>query len=50
MDDFLHRYYLAKLNQDQGYLNSPITPKKTKAIIKYFPNKTKQNKQKGRTR
>jgi F0F1-type ATP synthase delta subunit len=36
MDDFLERYHVPKLNQDQvNYLNSPITSKKQKkAAIK----------------
>jgi hypothetical protein len=41
MDDFLDRYQLPKLNQEQvNYLNSPITPKETEAIIKVLPTKT----------
>jgi hypothetical protein len=35
MDDFLDRYQMPKLNQDQvNYLNSPITPKEIEAVIK----------------
>jgi hypothetical protein len=35
MDNFLDRYHLPKLNQDQvNYLKSPITPKEIEAIIK----------------
>jgi hypothetical protein len=35
MDDFLDRYQLPKLNQDQvDNLNKPITPKKIEAVIK----------------
>ena len=35
MDDFLERYHLPKLNKDQvNYLNSPITPKEIKTVIK----------------
>ena len=37
MDDFLDQ--LLKLNQDQiNYQNSPIIPKKLKAVIKNLPN------------
>ena len=40
MDDFLNRYQLSKLNQDQiNYLNSPITPKEIEAVIKSLPSK-----------
>ena len=40
MDDFLDRYHLPKLNQDQeNYPNSPITPKKIEAVIKNIPTK-----------
>ena len=35
MDDFLHRYYLPKLNQDQvNDLNRPINPKQIEAVLK----------------
>ena len=46
MDDFLDRYYVLKLNQDQiNHLNSHITPKEIKGFTKNYPtNKTKQNK------
>jgi hypothetical protein len=38
MDNFLDRYQVPKLNQDQiNHLNSPITPKET--VIKSFPTK-----------
>ena len=41
MDDFLDRYQLPKLNQEQvNYLNSPITPKEIEGIIKVLPTKT----------
>jgi hypothetical protein len=37
MDDFLDRYHLPKLNQDQiNNLNRPITPKEIEAAIKNF--------------
>jgi hypothetical protein len=38
MDDFLDRYYISKLNQDQvNYLNSLIIPKEIEAVIKSLP-------------
>jgi len=38
MDDFLDRYHLPKLNQDQvKHLSSPITPKKIEAVVKSQP-------------
>ena len=39
MDDFINRYEVTKLNQDQvNYLNSPITPKKNQnTYIKRHP-------------
>jgi hypothetical protein len=44
MDDFLDRYHELKLNQNQeNYLNSPISPKEIEAIIKFsHPKKQKQ--------
>ena len=40
MDNFLDRYQLSKLNQDQvNYVNSPINPKET-AVIKSLSTKT----------
>ena len=40
MDNFLDRYQIPKLNQDQIYhLNSPITPKEIKGVIESLPNK-----------
>ena len=45
MDNFLDRYQLPKLNQDQiNSLNSPITPKEIEAIIKSLPTKKKKKK------
>ena len=47
MDNFLDRYQLPKLNQDQiNDLNSPISPKEIEAVINSLPTKTKtkQNK------
>jgi hypothetical protein len=51
MEDFLDIYHIPKLNQDQeNYLNCPITPKEIEIVIKTLSNqkqKTKQtNKQK----
>jgi len=35
MDDFLDRYQVLKLNQEQiNHLNNPITPKEIEAVIK----------------
>jgi hypothetical protein len=40
MDDFLHRYQIQKLNQDQiNYLTSHLTPKEIEAATKDFPTK-----------
>jgi hypothetical protein len=40
MDNFLARYQVLKLNQDQiNHLNSPIIPKEIEAIIKSLPTK-----------
>jgi hypothetical protein len=40
MDNFLDRYQILKLNQDQiNHLNSPIIPKEIEAIIKSLPTK-----------
>jgi hypothetical protein len=41
MDDFLDRYYLSRLNQDQANnLNSPIASKEIEAVIKSLPSPT----------
>jgi hypothetical protein len=41
MDNFIDRYQIPKLNQDQkNYLNSPITPKEIEAVIKSIPTTT----------
>jgi hypothetical protein len=41
MDNFLDRYQIPKLNQDQiNHLNTPKTPKEIEAAIK-FPNQKK---------
>ena len=40
MGDFLGRYHLPRLNQDQvNYLNSSITPNEIEAVIKSLPTK-----------
>ena len=40
MDNFLDRYQIPKLNQDQiNCLNSPITPKEIEAVIKSLQTK-----------
>ena len=40
MDEFLDRYKILKLNQDQvNHLNNPITPKEIEEVIKSLPTK-----------
>jgi hypothetical protein len=40
MDNFLGRYQVPKLSQDQkSHLNSPITPKEIEAILRSLPTK-----------
>ena len=40
MNNFLDRYQLPKLNQDQiDHLNSPITPKEIEGVIESLPTK-----------
>jgi len=40
MDNFLDRYQVPKLNQEQiNQLNNPITPKEIEAVIKGLPTK-----------
>ena len=40
MDNFLDRYQMPKLNQDQiDQLNSPITPEEIEAVIESLPNR-----------
>jgi hypothetical protein len=40
MDNFLNRYQVPKLNQEQSNdLNSPISPNEIEAVINSFPNK-----------
>ena len=42
MDNFLDRYHLPKLNQEQiSNLNRPITSTEIEAVIKSLPNKKK---------
>jgi hypothetical protein len=44
MDNFLDIYQIPKLNQDQiNHLNSPITPKEIKAVIKMSQPKKAQD-------
>jgi hypothetical protein len=44
MDNFLDRYQVPKLNQDQiKNLNSPISPKEIEAVINSFPTKKKKS-------
>jgi hypothetical protein len=47
MDNFLLRYQVPKLNQDQiNHLNSSITPNEVAAVIKSFPTQKKKKKKK----
>ena len=40
MDEFLDRFKILKLNQDQvNHLNNPITPKEIEEVIKSLPTK-----------
>ena len=40
MDEFLDRYKILKLNQNQvNHINNPITPKEIEALIKSLPTK-----------
>ena len=40
MDEFLDRYQILKLNQDQvNHLNNPITPEEIEEVIKSLPTK-----------
>ena len=40
MDEFLDKYQILNLNQDQvNHLNNPITPKEIEAVIKSLPTK-----------
>jgi hypothetical protein len=50
MHNFLGRYQVPKLNQDQiNHLNSPINPKNIESVIKSLP-KQKTNKQTKQTK
>jgi hypothetical protein len=41
MDNFLDRYQVPKLNQDQiNDVNSPISPKEKETVINSLPTKT----------
>jgi hypothetical protein len=43
MFNFLDRYQIPKLNQDQiNHQNSPITPKEIEKVIKSLPTKKKK--------
>jgi hypothetical protein len=45
MDNFLVRYQISKLYQDQiNNLSSPISPKEIEVVINSLPNKKKKNK------
>jgi hypothetical protein len=44
MNDFLDRYKVPKLKQDQiNHLNTPITPKVIEAVINRLPTKKAQD-------
>ena len=46
MDNFLDRYQIPKINQDQlDHLNSPIIPKDIKGVIEILPIKKKAQDQ-----
>jgi hypothetical protein len=46
MDNFLERYQVTKLNQDQiNHLNIPITQNEIEAVIKSLPTKQKAQDQ-----
>jgi hypothetical protein len=48
IDNFLDRYQVPKLNQNQiNHLNSSISPKEIKAVIKSFPTNKTQDKKVG---
>ena len=45
MNNFLDRYQVSKLNQDQiNHLHSMITPKEIEAVINILPTKKAQDK------
>jgi hypothetical protein len=46
MDDFIERFYVLNLNQDQvNYLKSPIIPKETEIVNKNLSTKKKVQRQ-----
>ena len=46
MDNFLDRYQIPKLHQDQiNILNRPLTPKKIEEVIKSLPTKKSQGQE-----
>jgi hypothetical protein len=48
MGNFLDRYQIQKLNQDQiNHINCLITPKEIEAVIKSLPTKNKSQDQMG---
>jgi hypothetical protein len=50
MNNFLDRYQVPKLNQDQiNNLNSPISPKGIEVVINSLPTKKKKNKAQDQT-
>jgi hypothetical protein len=47
MDNFLDRYQVPKLIQDQiNDLNSPISPKEIEAVVNSLPTKKKKKRKK----
>jgi hypothetical protein len=51
MGNFVDRYQIPKLSQDQiNHLNSPITPKEIKAVIKSIPIKKKKKQKNKKTK
>ena len=43
MDNFLDRYQVSKLNQDEiNDQNNPVTPKEIEAVINSLPTKNKE--------
>ena len=48
MDNFLDRYHISKLNQDQiSKLNRPIMAKEIETVIKSLPNQKKKKEPDG---
>jgi hypothetical protein len=51
MNNFLDRYQVPKLNQDQiNDLNNPVSPKEIEAVINSLPTKKKQKQKKTKTK